>query len=82
MKSEYFILLPEWYLLFFAKFRSHRSKNEKVMKENLSQLNAPFFMTELPKNGAIQSTSAFQIVTCLSIAHCKLAAVELFLMLP
>ena len=43
MKSEYFILLPEWYLLFFAKFRSHRSKNEKVMKENLSQLNAPFF---------------------------------------
>ena len=41
MKSEYFLLsISEWYLLFFAKLRSHRVKNEKVMMENLSQLNA------------------------------------------
>ena len=26
--------------MFFAKFRSHRVKNQKVMTENLSQLNA------------------------------------------
>ena len=35
-------------LLFFAKFRSHRSKNEKVMTGNLSQLNAPILVTEPP----------------------------------
>ena len=32
--------ITEWLLYFFAKFRSHRVKNEKVMTENLSQLNA------------------------------------------
>ena len=40
--------IAEWYLLFFAKFRSHRVKNEKVMTENLSELNAPVLMTEPP----------------------------------
>ena len=34
--------------LFFAKFRSQRVKNENVMTENLSQLNAPVLMTEPP----------------------------------
>ena len=40
MKSEYFTLLvitsAEWYLLFFAKSRSHRVKNEKVMTKSSS----------------------------------------------
>ena len=35
-----FRVIAEWYLLFFAKFRSHRVKNQKVMTENLSQQNA------------------------------------------
>ena len=42
MKSEYFVLLPND-MLFFAKFRIHRIKNEKVMTENLSQLNVPVY---------------------------------------
>ena len=33
-------------LLFFAKFRSHRVENKKVMTESQSQLNAPVLMTE------------------------------------
>ena len=37
MKSEYFVLsISEWYLLFFAKLRSYRVKNQKVMMENFS----------------------------------------------
>ena len=36
----------EWHLLFFAKFRSHRVKNKKVMTRTSSQLNAPVLMTE------------------------------------
>jgi len=43
-----FHIITEWLLLFFAKFRSHRFKNEKVKTENLSQLNAPVLMTEPP----------------------------------
>ena len=35
-------------MLFFAKFRSHRGKNQKVMTENLSQQNALVFITEPP----------------------------------
>ena len=42
MKSEYFVLLLND---IFTKFRSHRCKNEKVMTENLSLLNAPILMT-------------------------------------
>ena len=34
--------------MFFAKFRSHRAKNEKVMTENLSQLSALVVITEPP----------------------------------
>ena len=41
-------IITEWLLLFFAKFLSHRLKNEKVMTENLSQLDAPVLMTEPP----------------------------------
>ena len=41
-----FRIIAEWYLLFFAKFRSHRLKIEKVMTENLSQLNALVLITE------------------------------------
>ena len=37
-------------MLFFAKFRSHRVKNEKVMTENLSQLNALVLITEPPED--------------------------------
>ena len=49
MKSEYFILIiAEWYLLFFAKFRSDRVKNENVMTKTSSQLNVPVLMTEPP----------------------------------
>ena len=40
--------IAEWYLLFFAKFRSHRVKIEKVMTENLSQQNALVLITEPP----------------------------------
>ena len=47
MKSEYFVLLPND-MLVFAKFRSHRVKNEKVMTKTSSQLNAPVLMTEPP----------------------------------
>ena len=43
-----FHIITEWLLLFFAKFLSHRVKNENVMTENLSQLNAPVLMTEPP----------------------------------
>ena len=43
-----FHIITEWLLLFFAKFRSHRVKNEKVMTENLSQLNALVLITEPP----------------------------------
>ena len=32
--------------MFFAKFRRHRAKNEKLMTENLSQLNALVLITE------------------------------------
>ena len=32
--------------MFFAKFLSHRVKNEKVMTKTSSQLNAPVLMTE------------------------------------
>ena len=42
-----FRTIAKWYLLFLAKFRGHRVKNEKVMKENVSQLNAPVLMAEL-----------------------------------
>ena len=35
-------------MLFFAKFRSHRVKIEKVMTENLSQLNALVLIMEPP----------------------------------
>ena len=35
-------------MLFFAKFRSHRVKNQKVMTENLSQQNALVLITEPP----------------------------------
>ena len=41
-----FRTIAEWYLLFFAKFRSHRVKNKKVMTRTSSQLNAPVLMTE------------------------------------
>ena len=44
--SYYYI--AEWYLLFFAKFLSHRVKNEKVITKTSSQLNAPVLMTEPP----------------------------------
>ena len=43
-----FRTITEWYLLLFAKFRKHRVKNEKVMTENLSQLNAAVLITEPP----------------------------------
>ena len=37
MKSEYFVLLPnDIYMLFFAKFGSHRVNNEKVMTKTSS----------------------------------------------
>ena len=45
---EIFRFIAEWYLLFFVKFRSHRVKIEKVMTENLSQLNALVLITEPP----------------------------------
>ena len=49
MKSaEIFRIITEWLQLFFPKFRRHRVKNEKVVTENLSQLNAPVLMTEPP----------------------------------
>ena len=43
-----FRIIAEWYLLFFAKFRGHRVKNQKVMTENSSQQNAPVLITEPP----------------------------------
>ena len=43
-----FRIIAEWYLLFFAKFRRHRIKNQKVMTENLSQQNALVLITEPP----------------------------------
>ena len=43
-----FRIIAKWYLLFFAKFRSHRVKIEKVMTENLSQQNAFVLITEPP----------------------------------
>ena len=46
MKSEYFILLLNDFCCSLQRFGSHRVKNEKVMTENLSQLNAPVLMTE------------------------------------
>ena len=49
MKSaEIFRIITEWLLLFFPKFRRHLVKNEKVVTENLSQLNAPVLMMEPP----------------------------------
>ena len=48
MKSEYFVLLPNDICCFFAKFRNHRVKIEKVMTENLSRLNAFVLITEPP----------------------------------
>ena len=48
MKSEYFILLPNDFRCSSQRFRSHRVKNENVITENLSQLNAPVLMTEPP----------------------------------
>ena len=48
MKSEYFVLLPNDICRVFVKFRSHRVKIEKVMTENLSQLNAIVLITEPP----------------------------------
>ena len=43
-----FLIIAEWYMLFFAKFHSHRIKNQKVMTENLSQQNALVLITEPP----------------------------------
>ena len=43
-----FRIIAEWYLPFFAKFRSHRVKIEKDVTENLSQLNALVLITEPP----------------------------------
>ena len=49
MKLVYFLLLPnDIIMLFFAKFHSHRIKNQKVMTENLSQQNALVLITEPP----------------------------------
>ena len=47
-KIELFRTIAEWYLLFFAKFLSHRVKNEKILMKTSSQLNAPVLMTEPP----------------------------------
>ena len=41
-----FLIIAEWYMLFFAKFCSHRVKNQKVMTENLSQQNALVLIME------------------------------------
>ena len=43
-----FRIIAEWYMLFFAKFHSHRVKIEKVMTKNLSQQNALVLITEPP----------------------------------
>ena len=45
---EIFHIIAEWYLLFFAKFRSRRVENKKFMTESQSYLNAPVLMTEPP----------------------------------
>ena len=45
---EIFFIIAEWYLFFFAKFRSHSVENKKVMTESQSYLNAPVLMTEPP----------------------------------
>ena len=43
-----FRTIAGWYLLFFAKFLSHRVKNKKVTTETSSELNAPVLITEPP----------------------------------
>ena len=43
-----FRTIAEWYLLFFAKFRGHRVRIEKVMTETFSQQNALVLITESP----------------------------------
>ena len=46
MKSEYFILLLNDFCCSLQRFGSHRFKNEKVMTETLSQLNAPVMIND------------------------------------
>ena len=41
--------VPNDFFFFFAKFRCHGVKNEKVTMENLSQLNAPVLQSNQVK---------------------------------